>query len=430
MALWLSPSPLPAACLSGRECRVGAVVEYAGPENAVASVLLTASSIDGQAVTPFRLRLITTDAILRPGAEVSFRAALKPDTANYYSLSERITATAYAPAHTISIVGQRSGLSYKLLRIRQRLEEIIEGSALSPQAGGLLSAACLGTGEAPADIRRAFRLTALAHLLCVSGLHVSIVAWLISLLLLPLRVLEGNRRRYLLLITLVWLFVGITGLQASAVRAAIMLTIFYIGRMTGRSAGGYNSLLLAVAAVLCFNPYWLWSPGFQMSVSAVLGLIAFARALNPIPHEYRRLRAVGMLFTVPFAATVGTLPVVMVWFGRVALLSVPVNAAATLIFPVFMVAGMLSVVAGQTLPGLWAAKIADGCCAALMRLCDAATDADMAIEHIHADATSVIAVTAIIVAAAILLNSRQRHHRLNAATALLLALTTLLLSHP
>lgn len=64
-------------------------------------------------------------------------------------------------------------------------------------------------------------------------------------------------------------FVFITGLAPSAVRAALMLSLYLTGRALRRVTDGYNTLAAAAFCMLAYNPYYLFDVGFQLSYLAV-----------------------------------------------------------------------------------------------------------------------------------------------------------------
>ena len=95
--------------------------------------------------------------------------------------------------------------------------------------------------------------------------------------------------------------------------------------------------MLAFCAVLSLNPWQLFSAGFQLSFAAVAGILLLARKLNPFAEHRRLLFKTAAVFTVPLAAMLATAPFMLLWFQRMPLLTVPMNAAGTLIFPFFIV---------------------------------------------------------------------------------------------
>lgn len=261
------------------------------------------------------------------------------------SRASRISASVVVSPQDITVIGHDSSLRYRFLQHRRALADIIHSSPLSPEAAGVLSTAIFATDDVQPDIRNNFRITGLSHLLCVSGFHVGIVAALVLFVLSPLR-LTGRRvtLRFAIAVVLIWIYALITGLSAPVTRAAVMLTLFALARITQRRANPFNTLLLAFCAVLALDPWQLFSAGFQLSFAAVAGILLLARKLNPFAERQRLWFKIAAVFTVPIAAMLATAPLMLLWFQRLPLLSVPVNAIGTLIFPLFIIVSGIGVI--------------------------------------------------------------------------------------
>lgn len=124
-----------------------------------------------------------------------------------------------------------------------------------------------------------------------------------------------------------------------------MLTVYFLARITERNSSPLNSLAVAVIAVLIINPLWIHTLGFQLSVSAVAGIIILAPKLNPVPNRKKvmKLHRFGAMIAVPLAALLSTAPFVLLHFHHLPIMSVPANMVAALVFPAFMTLGALSV---------------------------------------------------------------------------------------
>lgn len=350
-ALQMAPAPID----TGHEATFAGVVEEVRATAKSQRATVRIDSVDGIATANApRLGLTVTDLspTLHRGTRIQVRcrpyrndrysAVPGMEGEHIQSLASRLSAGAVTGAKAITVTGHDTGIIYSLDNIRRRLAESIYGSSLSPEAASLLAATCLGGADLAPDTKEAFRLTGLSHLLCVSGFHVGVVAWLASILLLPLRPLRRDTIRRLLLIVCVWFYAGVVGFSPSVVRAAIMFSVYLAARITERGAMPLNSLCVAFFIMLAINPYQLFSIGFQLSFCAVAGILVFARRLNPVPERRHRLYTLVALVTVPVAALLGTAPVILAWFNRLPFATIALNAVATLVFPVFMTCGAVA----------------------------------------------------------------------------------------
>jgi len=183
----------------------------------------------------------------------------------------------------------------------------------------VLSALTLGYRPSlSADTTSAFQDAGAMHLLAVSGLHVGMIWWILDLLL---RVPPGLRSlqivKGLLIICLLWMYAGITGFSDSVTRSVTMFSIFSFSRMINRDGNIYNSLLLSAMILLIINPLRIVSPGFQLSYTAVFGIVSIQPVLARLYSGARRLpRRVFDLLSVSIAAQVATLPLVLLYFHQ------------------------------------------------------------------------------------------------------------------
>lgn len=241
-----------------------------------------------------------------------------------------------------------------LWHVRQRIVRA-QVRALGSPLGQLVSAMALGRKavDLPFDIQDLFSRVGLAHTIAASGFHV-------SLLLGSVLALVRSRSAKVQLVsglTVLGLYVTLTGLQASVVRAALMGVAMLIGLVLERRVKPLATLLLAVTLMLIINPNWLWNIGFQLSVVATLGLIVavpgITRKLDWLPPS------LSSLVAVPIAATLWTLPLTLYHFNVISGLSIGLNAIATPLVTLISLGGITSSALALLSPtvGSWAAQL-------------------------------------------------------------------------
>ncbi|MES2215001.1 MAG: ComEC/Rec2 family competence protein [Pseudomonadota bacterium] len=149
--------------------------------------------------------------------------------------------------------------------------------------GNFAAAILLGEGSGlNRDIMQNMRLAGISHILCVSGLHLTLVAMLFftsSRILLNLSdkiAFKFDIKSVSAVISLVgsFCYLLVSGTQIAATRAFIMTAIFIFSVMIGRSPYPLRSMGLAAVVILSMNPEYVMHPSFQLSFVAVLSLIA------------------------------------------------------------------------------------------------------------------------------------------------------------
>ena len=130
----------------------------------------------------------------------------------------------------------------------------------------------------PPDQKDRFILAGAMHLFAISGLHVAIVAGLFILLL---RLLPGPRWvETTLALTLLFLYVQITGGAPSAIRAFIMSAFWKASGLVGKRGGAFPALVASAVFVLVVDPRQLWEKGFQLSYAVVASIILYGGPLG------------------------------------------------------------------------------------------------------------------------------------------------------
>jgi len=218
----------------------------------------------------------------------------------------------------------------------------------SALAGGIVIGGKEGLGN---DLKEAFTRSGLVQIIVLSGYNVMIVAeWVMAffaLLALPRRLQFFAGGAALVL------FVGIAGISATAVRAAIMAIIALYARATGRSYAASRALIFAVLLMLIWNPLFLiFDPGFGLSVAATAGIIW----LSPIfENKMMRLHTFWRnTIATTLAAQISVLPLLLYNIGLFSLIAFPANILVNPLVPLAMagsaIAGVVGMILGSFIP--------------------------------------------------------------------------------
>jgi competence protein ComEC len=184
--------------------------------------------------------------------------------------------------------------------LQQRLTQQLQKTPLSTDSKALVMALILGnktdlTEERITQYKRAGAM----HLLAISGLHVGIVLMLLRFLAAPLkRIPYGGVLAAILPIVLLWCFALITGGSPSVVRAVTMFSFLQVGLALRRKNAGIQGVWVSCIVLLVAQPRLLFDVGFQLSYSAVFGIVWM------MPH-WQRLFAKTNRFVRYFTSLMG-----------------------------------------------------------------------------------------------------------------------------
>lgn len=265
---------------------------------------------------------------LRYGDKLVFYARLtKPEPpknpyefnyAQFLSFNE-INYTVFLSSKNWELTSKKSAFSLKLIAadLRNYLLTAFKENGLSGENYAVAAAMILGYDDLmEPEAEQDFVQAGAMHILCVSGLHVGVIYFVVNFLLGFL-----NRNRFqqifkaLLLLLVVWFYALLTGLSPSVQRASVMLSVFIIGNAIQRDRDSLNTLAASAVLLLIFNPMLIFNVGFQLSYSAVLGILIFHRPIYSLIYlKNRMLDKLWSVSVVSFAAQLGTFPLAAHYF--------------------------------------------------------------------------------------------------------------------
>jgi competence protein ComEC len=241
--------------------------------------------------------------------------------------------------------------------LRQRLAASLARVLPEPQ-GSLAQAILLGLrGNVPDSLSQAFSRTGTAHLLAISGLHMSII---IAIFLSLSIMLFGRRRSTYIWLTLglTWLYALLAGMHPPIIRAAIMGSLFIIAAYLGRQGSAIIALAFAAAVMVGIQPGLLWSISFQLSFLAMAGLVLLYPYLQTwgrsgvarVFGDRQTLAAAGNMIADVFAASLAAIaavaPLIAYNFGIVSLVGLPATFFALPALPFIIITSALVAIAG------------------------------------------------------------------------------------
>ncbi len=236
-----------------------------------------------------------------------------------------------------------------LERFRDRVRSVILDRSPGTE-GRIIQAMILGDQkEIPKEIMEKFNRTGTTHIIAISGFNIGIVAiFALFMARLCLRadylLLRWNMKHVstIFAMIVVTLYALIAGAGISVVRASIMAIVFLFSILMNRERDLWNSLALAAFMILILTPYSLFDISFQLSFAAVASLIYFMPkwiALLPVvpvgteEHPsgqrhllfWRSVRGIAIFFLASLSATMSTLPLILLYFNRLSLITLAAN---------------------------------------------------------------------------------------------------------
>lgn len=219
---------------------------------------------------------------------------------------------------SITSRSETRGLKKFIFQCREKVISILRKYINGPQEAALAEALLIGyKDELDKELVQAYSNTGVVHIIAVSGMHLGIVYWLLSLLVRPFRKDKTKWITAVIVLSGLWAFSLLAGAGPSVLRSAFMFSLIVIGETFSKRNNIYNNLAASAFLLLCWNPYWLWDAGFQLSYAAVLSIVLLFRPIyNLLYVRNKMLDAIWKLNAVTLAAQVLTIPVSIYHFHQ------------------------------------------------------------------------------------------------------------------
>lgn len=267
----------------------------------------------------------------------------------YDKYLERFQISSLCHYPSVRVVSRKVSLKARLFDLKSRLKRGFQ-HAVSPPEQTVVLGALFGDKRAiPDGLMDAFRASGTSHLLVISGLHVSLITGMISAVLkqmpIPRRMMIAG------VVSLLVLYVVLTGWQPSATRAMVFGSTVLVAELFGRRSASLRLLCIAGAGMLAVNPLLLqYDAGFQLSFLATAGILIlqpwFERRSVAIPP----LLGLRSCFATSVAAIVATAPVILYSFHQFSLVALVANLALVPLMPVVMVLSILAAMIALCFP--------------------------------------------------------------------------------
>ena len=184
---------------------------------------------------------------------------------------------------------------------------------------GIVNAMILGVrDDLDTEMYRAYSAAGAVHILSVSGMHVGILfAVLTFVLSFLIKRPRGKLLMAALQLLILWFYALVTGFSPPVLRSAGMFTILIVANASGRQQQLTNTLGASAFFILCYDPYALFSAGFQLSYVAVAGIGAWQSSLSQaVTFRYKLPNKLWELTAVAIVAQLITFPLGVFYFHQ------------------------------------------------------------------------------------------------------------------
>ncbi|MFT3748419.1 MAG: ComEC/Rec2 family competence protein [Agriterribacter sp.] len=239
-----------------------------------------------------------------------------------YCLFQDITHQVFLSENDYKIAGGSFQPVYKqwLQNSKSRLLQILKKYITGEREAGVAEALLIGyRDDLDRDLVQSYSNTGVIHVIAISGMH---LAMIYGLLIIVLKPLSKNRRTRLIcgiiILSVLWLFTLLSGAGPSILRSAVMFSFIVIGESLSKQISIYHTLSASAFFLLCYNPFFVWDVGFQLSYTAVLSIVVFSKPITSwVYFKNKWIDYAWKLMAVTISAQILTTPLSVYHFHQV-----------------------------------------------------------------------------------------------------------------
>ena len=243
--------------------------------------------------------------------------------------SQGIGATGYVRTTPKPVLLGRDSAWNSVAVWRQNITDLLTSSLSDTPSLALIKALTIGDGSSISQEQwEIFRQTGTTHLVVISGSHIGLIAGLVYFLALKLHVWLGylawspQKIAAISALLVAIFYSGLAGFSVPTQRSLVMLFIAMVAIILQRNQRPFNTLAIAMFAVLLFDPLAVLSAGFWLSFLAVsLIVYAVSARLGKISHFWSAIK-------LHWVTSVGLSPLLLLFFQQVSLIAPLANLVA------------------------------------------------------------------------------------------------------
>ena len=314
----------------------GEVCDNVFKKNSTYHYIINVKNIDGEDVKPFKIEVSSVQPLECEAFDIITGKAylfIPPENPGFNSRIHYRSKNIYLKGFLINYgktlkieESHNHSFKYHILKIRKKLLSASKEN-LPPEYASIINGIMLGDkNDFPKNTKRNFDVIGVYHLLAVSGIHISIVAFFVLKLLIVLKI--KDKIAYIFTMFFVLLFIFVAGLTPSSVRAGIMMIIYLMSLCLRKSSDSLTSIGIAIGIICLFNPNSAIDIGLWLSFLSILSITLFYSKLanfimSHIPKKFNNPATYFLVsnFAVSICCFLFDVPVSSWYFKKISTVS-------------------------------------------------------------------------------------------------------------
>ncbi len=260
----------------------------------------------------------------------------------FYQRNKGILYHLFIKQNEYQIIGNKHSFISFSRSIQQKIIEFIHNSSLTPQAKAFFCTIIMGDSTyLDNNTRENFSYAGVSHILALSGLHVCIISFIISIILFPLDYFKLKKLRFFITIVLLIIFSIVIGLPSSVMRACVMICFVLFAHILHRKNTSLNALFASALVILLVSPFSLFEIGFQLSFISVFLILILSDKLTIISPKQEILYYFYSLVIISLISSIGTMIFTAYYFNYISVISLFSNLLIVPILPIILGIGII-----------------------------------------------------------------------------------------
>lgn len=230
-------------------------------------------------------------------------------TLNIYG-TVKVTSIKWIQPKTNGIIEIEKNLNELKNIIKNRAKKILNKDDYSIYLGLILG----DTSEIEENIKEQFRDSNMAHILAVSGMHISYI--ILGMTIFFNKILGKKISKIISILVLVF-YSMLAGFSPSLIRACIMGIMVLLAGVIHRKNDIWTSISFSALVILIYNPYLITSVSFQFTYAGTIGIILFNKSvLNILNKRKENKSKIKQVISISISAQLLILPLTVYHFNK------------------------------------------------------------------------------------------------------------------
>ena len=196
---------------------------------------------------------------------------------------------------------------------------VFRQSVKSDTEYGVIKAMVLGQRDnIDQQLTNAYAAAGAIHVLSVSGFHIAIFFAILSYLLGFIKKFRNGIWVFTTtMLAIIWVYAVLTGLSPAVMRSAGMFSVYLLAGALVRKPDSVHSLLVSYFVLVCYDPFFIYSVGFQLSYAAILGILLLQPPIYQlVSFRHTLANQLWGVSVAAISATLATFPLCLYYFHQ------------------------------------------------------------------------------------------------------------------